>query len=270
MELFVATIAGALVAFLGVLLTLRWNQKAHEENLREEREKKREEREFIARQQSLIYAAESVTKFLGYYLTIPDRVLPQDGSVANEITEMDVALNKLHFYCSLETIKKSTELGNILSRAAAEAMKAKLSSILTLAEISGIDIEISGIERMNTTLNEEIRALLSSGDQSSLIATHRQQLATNFKDIATLCERKVELIKRKYIETEECRDVVSSHLRTIYEAMRDILLLARRELSFPIEEENYKEIMNSRIDGMEKSLRDFFAEIRKQAVEKMQ
>ena len=92
---FFTTIAGALVALLGVLLTLRWNQKAHEENLREEREKKREEREFTAKQESLLYAAESVTRFLTYYVTIPDRELAQDGSVANEDLEGTLVLKQL-------------------------------------------------------------------------------------------------------------------------------------------------------------------------------
>jgi len=262
--------AGALVSLLGVWLTLRWNQKAHEENLREEREKKREEREFIAKQESLIYAAESVTKFLNYYLTIPDRSLPQDGSVANEVNEMSVALNKVHFFCNLETIEKSTQLGQILNEAVAEAMMAKMQSVFTLEEIKGIDLEISGLERMNSTLNEEIRALLFSDPQNSLIITHRQQLATNFKNMVDLTGRKIKLIKRKYIETEKCRDVVGSHLRSIYEALRDILLLARKELGFPIEEENYKETMNDRIVAMEKNLRDLFTEIRRQVEERMQ
>ena len=267
---FFTTIAGALVALLGVLLTLRWNQKAHEENLREEREKKREEREFTAKQESLLYAAEAVTRFLTYYVTIPDRELPQDGSVANEVTEMGVALNRLHFYCNLETIEKSTQLGQILNEAVTEAMTAKMPAAFTVEEIKGIDLEISGFERINATLNEEIRALLFSDPQNDLIVSHRQQLATNFQNIADLHGRKVELIKRKYIETEKCRDVVSRHLRTIYEASRDILLLARRELSFPIEEENYKRIMDSRIDAMEKNLEDLYAEIRKQVEERIQ
>jgi hypothetical protein len=93
-----ATITGALGAFLGVLLTLRANQRNFETNLREEREKAREEREFLAKHKALLSAAESVTRFLNYYMTLSDRELPKDGTIPDEVSEMAVTLNRLHFY----------------------------------------------------------------------------------------------------------------------------------------------------------------------------
>jgi hypothetical protein len=73
MELFIATMAGASITLLGVYLTLRWNQKVHEENLQEERRKNKELREFTAKQGSLLAAADAVTRFLTYYMTISQR-----------------------------------------------------------------------------------------------------------------------------------------------------------------------------------------------------
>lgn len=270
MGYFFATIAGAIISLLGVYLTLRRNQKIHEENLKEERRKNKEAREFTAKQGSLLAAADAVTRFLTYYMTIADRVLPQDGSVAEEITELGVALNRLHFYCSLETIEKSTQLGQVLNEVIAEAMMAKIPSAFIMEELKIIDLEISGLERTNAILQEEIRALLFSDPKNSLILLHREQLAENFQSISDLQKRKAELFKNKYIETEKCRDVISRNLRIIYESSRDVLLLARKELNFPIEEENYSRIINERLNAMEVNLEKSYAVIRQQAEEIMQ
>lgn len=134
-EQFYSTITGALVAFLGVLFTLRWNQKIHEKNLKEEREKSRKEREFNLKQNALLSAAEAVTRFIIYYMTLPDRKLPADGTVAGEPTELPVALNRLHFFCDLETIEQSIRLGQVTNEVVSEAMKAKLPSVFIVAEI---------------------------------------------------------------------------------------------------------------------------------------
>lgn len=269
MELFFATLIGAFVSLLGVLLTLRHNQKAHEENLREQRTKSREEREFRAKQESLILASEAFTRFLTYFISIPDRQLPQDGSVAPENTELAVALNKLHFYCSLNTIEKSTHLGQILNHIVSDTMKAKLPSAFIFEQLKAIDLEISGLEKSNAVLQEEIRALLLSDPQSPIIVSHRNQLAQNFQRISESHARKIDLFKKKYHETEKCRDVVANHLKTIYESSRDVLLLAREELDFPIDEPRYKSIMDESVESMEKNLKDLYVHIRREVEKKM-
>ena len=85
-----------------------------------------------------------------------------------------------------------------------------------------------------------------------------------------LASQKVELIKREYVETEKCRDVVIANLRTIYESSRDVLLLARRELSFAIDQERYRIIIEKYMESMERTSEKLFAEIRKQFQERMQ
>jgi len=152
----------------------------------------------------------------------------------------------------------------------AEAMMAKIPSAFIMEELKIIDLEISGLERTNAILQEEIRALLFSDPKNSLILLHREQLAENFQSISDLQKRKAELFKNKYIETEKCRDVISRNLRIIYESSRDVLLLARKELNFPIEEENYSRIINERLNAMEVNLEKSYAVIRQQAEEIMQ
>jgi len=267
--MFFATLIGAFVSLVGVLLTLRHNQKAHEENLREERTKRREEREFRAKQESLILASEAVTRFLTYFLSIPDRQLPQGGSVAPEITELGVALNKLHFYCSLNTIERATRLSKILDEAVSDAMKSKMPSAFIFEDIKAIDRKVSGIEKSNAVLQEEIRALLLSEPHSPIIVSHRNQLAQSFQHISECHGKRIELLKKQYHEIEKCRDVVTKHMKTIFQASRDVLLLAREELDFPIDETKYKAIMDERIESMEKNIEELYVHIRSEVEKKI-
>jgi len=269
MTQFFATIIGALVTLLAVLLTLRWNQKAHEENLKEEREKRKEEREFSAKQAALLSAAEAVTRFVDYYSTLADRVLPRDGIVAQEITEMNIALNRLHFYCSLKTIEKSMKLGQILSEAVIETLKAKMPSMFVIEELNGIEFQVSSLEKMNMSIQEEIKALLQSDPQNPLIIAHRQQISKNFSEIIGCHQKRAKLFEQKYIATEKCRDVISKNLRAIFEGSRDVLLLAREELSFSINKAKYNKLFDERIESVDKNLKAFHAEMRKQVEEKV-
>ena len=148
-DTFFATIIGALVAFLGVLLTLRITQRNFETNLREEREKAREEREFSAKHKALLSAAESVTRFLNYYMTLSDRELPKDGTIPDEVSEMAITLNRLHFYCDMDTIKQSIAMSQILSRSYTQALKAKMPSIFIAEDIKVIDLQIAAMEPKN-------------------------------------------------------------------------------------------------------------------------
>jgi mannitol-specific phosphotransferase system IIBC component len=158
MESLIGVIVGGAISLVGVYLTLRWNQKINEDNLREERRKKKEEREFSAKQAALSSASEALTRFIGYYITLPDRVLPSEGTLAEEITELSVACDRLHFYCSLETIEKSTHLAQVLNEAFARAIKAKMPSGFITGDLKALDLRISGIEKMNTRIQDELNA----------------------------------------------------------------------------------------------------------------
>ncbi len=269
MDNFYAALAGALVSLLGVLCTLRHNQKVHENNLKNEWKKQRDEREYRAKQDTLMCATEAVTRFLSYYLSIPDKTISADGSVASEITELGVAMNKLHFFCKMETIESSTRLSQILNEVVSEAMKAKMPAVFIGGELNAIDVEAAGLEKEISIAQEEIKTLLFSDPQSSLIGTHREQLAESFRRLSHCHGRRVELFKEQYRETEKCRDVVITHLKEIYEASRDVLLLAREELNFSIDENRYRNVMDTRIRSMEENYKKFSANIRLQVEDKM-
>jgi hypothetical protein len=270
MEAFWGVIVGAIISFLGVLLTLRWNQRVHEGNLSEERRKTREEREFSAKQAVLLAASDAVTRFITYYLSLADRTLPSDGIVAEEVAEIGVAMNRLHFYCSIETIEKAAHLGQVLSKAFTESIIAKMPSAFINEDLKAIDTQILGLEKMNANFQEEIKSILQCDPHNPLIISHRNQLAQNFKTIADLHGNRVELIKQKYIETEKCRDVIKQNLKTIYDALRDVLLFARQELSFSIDQERYKALITEQTESTIRNLEECLAEIRKQVLSKMQ
>lgn len=269
-ESFYAAIAGASLALIGVLITLRQNQRNLEISLREEREKSREEREFLTKHKALLLAAESVTRFLNYYMTLPDRELPKDGTTPNEISEMAVSLNRLHFYCDMDSIKQSLSLGQILSRAYTQALKAKMPAMFIAENIKVIDLQIAAMEKINSQLQQEIVALLSADHSSPLIVSHRQQLANNFKSITELHAKKTGLIKEKYLATEACRDLITKDLKEIYEALRNVLLMARRELAFPIDEREYTTMLTQVTESSLTDMKSLLDEIRVEIKRKLQ
>ena len=265
-----ATIAGAFVALVSVLLTLRANQRNLETNLREEREKAREERKFLAKHKAILSAADSVTRFLNYYMTLSDRELPTDGIIPDAVSEMAVTLNRLHFYCGIDTIKQSMTMSQILSRSYAQAVKAKMPSMFIAEDIKGIDLQIAAMEKINGQLQQEIVALLSADYSSPLLVSHRQQLANNFKSIAELHAKKTELIKAKYHATEACRNVIVKDLKGVYEALCNVLLMARRELAFPIDEREYTTMLTQVTESTLADIESLLDEIRIEIAKKLQ
>ena len=268
-ETFIATIVGALVAFLGVLLTLRVTQRNFETNLKEEREKAREERAFTSKHKAILSAAESVTQFLNYYMTLADREIPKDGTIPIEVSEMAVSLNRLHFYCDIDTIKQSTAMSEILSTSYTRALKAKMPSMFIGENIKAVDIRIAALESMNDRLQQEIVALLGADPSNPLIVNHRQQLAANFKSIAELHSKKTGLVKARYQAIEACRDVIVQDLKGVYGSIRTVLLMARRELAFPIDEAEYTAMLTQSTDSALSQMESLIKEIRTEIDKKL-
>lgn len=269
-DTFFAAIAGALVGFLGVLITLRANQHNFETALREEREKVREEREFKTKHEALLSAIESVTRCINYYITLSDRELPKDGTSQAELSEMGVALNRLHFFCGIDTIKQSIALGQVFNTAYTRALKAKMPAMFITEEIKVTEITIANLEKMNDQIQQEIIALLSKDYSSPLIVIHREQLMTNNKTISELHEKNTELIKNKYQLTEDCRDVVLNNLKEIHEALRNLLLMARKELAFSIDEDAYNAMLTPATESAIANTKNLLEEIRTEIKKKMQ
>ncbi len=258
-DTFLATIIGALVVFLGVLITLR-----------EERKKAREERVFLAKHKALVSAAEAVTRFINYYMTLPDRELPKDGTIPNEVSELLVALNCLHFYCDIETIKHSITMSQILSKSYVNALKARMPAMFIVEEIKAIEFQIANLEKLNNQIQQEVIALFSSDHSNLLLVSLKQQLVTNSKNISEFHNKKIKLIKAKYHTTEACRDVIRKDLKEVYETLFHVLLMARRELAFPIDERQYTDMLNQTTELALADMESLLDEIRAEVAEKLQ
>lgn len=265
----ISTIVGAGIALIGVLLTLIVNQRNLATNLRQEREKAREERTFQAKQNVLLSAVESVTRFLNYYVTLPDKQIPRDGAIPIEVSEMAVSLNRLHFYCGVDTIRQSMSMIQVLNTSFSNALKIKLSSEFIWEKIKNIDTNIAGHESVNTRLHQELVALLGSDPSNPFLIHLREQLADNFKTIAELHGVKTELVKAKYLATEACRDEILNDLKTAYDAILKVLLLARRELAFPIDVNEYTTILTEFTHSSLFHLGDVIEEIRTEVTKMM-
>jgi hypothetical protein len=259
-------IACSLIVLLGVLITLLQNQRIVENNRREERQQAKEERDFNAKHKAFLSATASVIRFFNYYLTIADIEIPRDGKTNERLTEMSIALNRLHFYCDIETIRTTMAVGKVLNQSYAKALKAKMPSMFIGEEIKAIDLQISAKENMNNMLQQEILGLLSTDSKTPLILSHRQQIISNLNSITEFYAKKNNLIMAKWQATEACRDVINQSLKEIYEAFRDSLLIVRKELAFSINEHEYATMITqsqeSALVYMENFLNDVRTEIK--------
>jgi hypothetical protein len=98
---------------------------------------------------------------------------------------------------------------------------------------------------------------------------HRIDIAPASGDIATLRTRLGPLLHAKYLAIEKCRDVVKKNLPIILESARDILLLARKELNFPIVEKQYRLLIDENIVTVTRFSNELIVEVRKKIDEKI-
>jgi len=254
---FLATIIGALVAFMGVLVALR-----------AERKKAKEERDFCVKHKVLESASESVIRFLDYYLTLPDRLLPQDGNIPDCVSEMSVALSRLHFYCGIETIKDAISMGKVLSNAYTNCLKTKMPAMFIAEEIKALDIEIAGFKEMDDNIQKQILALLPVDNTGAFVLSLRQNSADIYNKISGLYDKKSALIKKRYYATEVCRDEMRKHLKEVYGAVYKVLLMARKELSFPIDNKEYMYMINQTTEEALINMEKLYEEIRSEVDKK--
>src|SRR5208283_3123117 len=118
-------------------------------------------------------------------------------------------------------------------------------------------------------IQQEIVALLSSNPSSPLLVSQRQQLATNYKNMAEFYSTRTDLVKAKYKATEVCRDVIRQDLKGVYEAVRATLLMARRELAFPIDEAEYTAMLTQSTDSASSQMESLIREVRTEIDKRM-
>jgi len=267
---FYSTIAGAFIALLGVLVTLRANHKTFEANLREEREKVARDREYSAKHKAFLAASEAVSRFVLLYIALPDRDLPKNGAPIEEVTAIDSVINALHFFCGVEAIRRTTALSQTLSTSFSEAIKLKLPAMFLDEDIKGLDIRITGLEKSNEVLQQEILVMLGADPANRLLVSHRQQVAENYEKISAFHAQKGELFKQKFAATEKCRDATMKNLPRVYEGLREVLLIARQELGFPIDAEEYSKLIAEATAAAQTSVKSLLQEVREQVLLKIQ
>ena len=143
-----------------------------------------------------------------------------------------------------------------------------MASVFIIADINGIDTQISRLETINKEIQQEILAVLSVVSVESAISTRRQQSAKNQQVISDLYAKKNSLLKAKYDAVENCRDVIKGDLREIYNAMKDMLLVSRKELGFPINEKEYSILIDQSTTAALVSIHNLYKEIRTQVKQK--
>lgn len=259
---FLATVTGSVTTLFGVVLTLRWSQTQHQKSVEVEQKRRKEEREYVARRDSLVTANEAVTRFIQFLLTLPDRELPANGELPSEVRDLGISINRLHYFCTLDTLSKMMELGKIMNESVGAAVKAKMPASFLHHDILSVDSEAANLGEINYALKEEIAALLQSSPRDPLIISHRNQIAENHREIVALREKQTELIQKKILATENCRDVVHKAIPGIYNALRDALICARRELSFELDEREYADLMSKNLDELVEYLQRFLADLR--------
>ena len=268
-EQFFAGIAGSLLTLLGVLITLRWSQISHERNLAHERLKRKDEREFAARQQTFSAAAEGITTFTHELFTLPDRELVAGSTLDKGLLNMNVALNKLQFYASNETIEKAAIASNSLTNAYAQTVKAKMPAIFLTEEIKALDISIQNFEKLIDELKTEVNILNQKLFQGGAISEKQTMISTYWQEISSLQTKRVELIKARYRSTEGCRDILNKFTPMIFTSQRDLLLSARKELGFDFDTDRYAKFMDAQLQNAIRNMQKMMADIRSEIEKKI-
>lgn len=265
-----ATLIGAVIALIGVVFTLRANQKIFEANLKEERDKIARDKEYNAKHKALIAASEALTSYLQFYITLPDRHLSGNGEIPEEVRSVSVSLSALHFFCGIDTIRKTTVVSQTMAYSFFEALKIKLQGDFLSEDIKSYDHMIADIKKSNRLLEKEMLTMVESNPSNITLAAHRKQYSDNINQIELFNNKKCELVKQRYGITEKCRDVIMNNLPKIYEGLQEVLLLARQELGFPIDAEEYSAIISEATATALSLTNNMLREIRAQVLLKIE
>lgn len=262
-----AALLGAIIPLVGVFLSLHWSQAQFLAQLESTAKEADRDRNFRLKQEAFLAAADSALAVVGYISTLPDRPLPKNGETSLEMAAFASALAKLHFFAEQKTIETAIPVGRLFTTALMQVMQAKLPSAFTAEDINVADVQIAFWERQNAEIGQRITALTQSSPRDPQIAAMHQQAAENSRRLVEIQSAKGELIKKRLVEIENCRDVALKCSRQIIPAMLELYLCARDELGFPIDPERYRTLMMSEstaaLDLTEKFVRELREEIQR-------
>ena len=251
-----------LMSLLGVVLTLEWNQRQFHANLVEEREKAERKRRFEAKHAAFLRAAEAVSVAITYLTTLVDRKLPVDGKVDPELQQMAPALVALHFYCDYATIETALKFGQTFAETTAAIIQAKVEPMFLTGDIESNEQAINEKQRRIERLDEETILLLRADVNHPLLHHVRQALGDLRQHLAALHQTRADLLGRKNAATERCREIAYERLPAFHRCTNQLLLCARRELHFPIEEEKYADLLERQTVAVSDYLQSFITTLR--------
>ena len=255
-------------ALLGVLITAEWGRVQFEKRLAEDRAAVSETRKFNGKQDALMSASEAVLRWTMYVATLPDRELPSGGQTIPEAENVAVALNKLHFYCDLETIEVAIRLSVAFNDAYLRMMQAKIPSMFLQGELNSLNAQLDGYQKLIVRLDEQVVALLGHDPNHPLLGSVRWQIGDTQAKISEQFRQADLLFRRKYDATEACRDVVFGEMKTLYPLAVELMVAARRELQFRIDETSYDRLMTDQALRGTQALVDTIKKVRDEMAQK--
>lgn len=126
-------IVGALSTIAGASLTQHLYNKNQTNIFEREEKNNKEKRYFWLKQKSISYTLDTISKIMIYYASLPQKQDFNENELIKELTNIDIALNKIHIYCDTETIKSAHRIATTLQKILMEAMQDK-RDILDLNE----------------------------------------------------------------------------------------------------------------------------------------
>src|ERR1700678_229977 len=165
------------VALVGVFIAAEYGRLQFERRLQEDRDSRTEKRQFEAKQEAFISASEAILRALSYVTTSPDRSLPTDGLPVPEIQQVSIALNRLHFYGSMETVEMLTKLASTFLLGYIKILQAKLPSMFILSDVKNAEAEVAGYKQNIDRLDAQILAILSTDPNKPQLSRLRTQTA---------------------------------------------------------------------------------------------
>lgn len=240
----------ALVALFGVLLTIQ-----------ADRDKAAEDRRFIAKQDAFIQAADAMGSANLYLMNLADKNLPTDGEVDKELKDFVPAFIRPHFYCDFSTTEVCMNYGRTFTTCLEQVFRAKVASMQFDGEIGN---NARTIERVNKSVDrfmEEYMILMRENSSHPLIPHVKAAIAADQGQLANLYSAQAELLAKKSGKVSECRRIAHEKFLPLNQFTKQLLLNARRELQFPIEEEKYAKMWDDNSSAASSFLSNFMHSI---------
>jgi hypothetical protein len=249
-----AAMLGSLPALLGVCWTLSYMQNQFRESVAAEDRQKREERRFAAKQHAFIAALEAAVPYIHFIVSLPDRdVVPGKKNPAAEA--FGIAMNKLHFYCELETIEEAADFAETGGKIALRLMETRRPVSFIDNDIRDLENAMSYCQNRIQQLNAEANTRIARDPNDPEVIVIRRDATGLTQRILEATERRAALYQSRYEAIARCHEVLVEELPRLIEIQTSLMIAARRELEFKIPVAEYRRLMEGQAERMGAALR---------------